>query len=146
MALKRITKELKAIEEYSEYCSAAIVDDDMFHWKAVIMGPNDSPYEGGLFSLDIQFPFDYPFNPPEIKFTTKIYHPNIHTTGAICVDILRSQWDPAWTMGKLLLGICSLLTDANPNDAANARAAQYYREDQQKYDKIARWCTKKYAT
>ncbi|CAF1335753.1 unnamed protein product [Didymodactylos carnosus] len=109
------------------------------------MGPSDSPYEGGMFSLDIQFPSDYPFNPPQIRFTTKIYHPNIHLTGVICMDILRSHWDPAWTMGKLLLGICSLLTDANPNDAMNARAAQYCREDRQKYNEIARWWTKKYA-
>uniref|UniRef100_A0A182MVI4 E2 ubiquitin-conjugating enzyme n=1 Tax=Anopheles culicifacies TaxID=139723 RepID=A0A182MVI4_9DIPT len=72
----------------------------MFHWQATIMGPPDSPYQGGVFFLTIHFPTDYPFKPPKVAFTTRIYHPNINSNGSICLDILRSQWSPALTISK----------------------------------------------
>ena len=95
-------------------CSAGPVGDDMFHWQATIMGPDDSPYAGGVFFLDIHFPADYPFKPPKVHFTTRIYHCNINSNGGICLDILKDQWSPALTISKVLLSICSLLTDPNP--------------------------------
>lgn len=72
----------------------------VFHWQATIMGPPDSPYQGGVFFLTIHFPTDYPFKPPKVAFTTRIYHPNINSNGSICLDILRSQWSPALTISK----------------------------------------------
>uniref|UniRef100_A0AAQ5XL33 E2 ubiquitin-conjugating enzyme n=1 Tax=Amphiprion ocellaris TaxID=80972 RepID=A0AAQ5XL33_AMPOC len=81
-------------------CSAGPVGEDMFHWQATIMGPPDSPYQGGVFFLTIHFPTDYPFKPPKVAFTTRIYHPNINSNGSICLDILRSQWSPALTISK----------------------------------------------
>jgi len=74
------------------------------------MGPPDSPYEGGVFFLDINFPQDYPFKPPNVRFTTKIYHCNVNDQGGICLDILKGEWSPALTISKVLLSICSLLT------------------------------------
>lgn len=91
MALKRIKKELEEISrDPPANCSAGPNDDDMFHWEAMIMGPSDSPYQGGVFKLNINFPIDYPFKPPKIVFITKIYHPNINSNGAICLDILKN--------------------------------------------------------
>ena len=63
----------------------------------------DSPYAGGVFFLSITFPTDYPFKPPKVSFTTKIYHPNINANGSICLDILRDQWSPALTISKGML-------------------------------------------
>lgn len=60
----------------------------------------DSPYQGGVFFLTIHFPTDYPFKPPKVAFTTRIYHPNINSNGSICLDILRAQWSPALTISK----------------------------------------------
>jgi ubiquitin-protein ligase len=60
----------------------------------------DSPFQGGLFFLAIHFPTDYPFKPPKVNFTTRIYHPNINSNGSICLDILRDQWSPALTISK----------------------------------------------
>ncbi|THH11422.1 hypothetical protein EW145_g666 [Phellinidium pouzarii] len=105
MALKRINKELIDLaRDPPSSCSAGPKDTDgpinMFSWQATIMGPGDSPYAGGVFFLDIMFPTDYPFKPPKVSFSTKIYHPNINANGSICLDILRDQWSPALTVSK----------------------------------------------
>jgi ubiquitin-conjugating enzyme E2 D/E len=89
-------------------CSAGPVGDDLFHWQATIMGPPESPYQGGVFFLTIHFPTDYPFKPPKVAFTTRIYHPNINSNGSICLDILRSQWSPALTISKGKIGMWNI--------------------------------------
>lgn len=126
-------------------CSAGPVGDDMFHWQATIMGPDDSPYAGGVFFLDIHFPADYPFKPPKVHFTTRIYHCNINSNGGICLDILKDQWSPALTISKVLLSICSLLTDPNPNDPLVPDIAQLLKTDRARHDSNAREWTSKYA-
>ena len=110
------------------------------------MGPDDSPYTGGVFFLNIHFPPDYPVKPPKVTFTTKIYHPNINSNGSICLDILKDQWSPALTISKVLLSISSLLTDPNPDDPLVPDIAQQYKSDRAKYDNVAREWTGKYAT
>ena len=121
----------------------------MFQWQATIMGPvslscsnlcqsgpdsggdkGDSPYAGGVFFLSITFPVDYPFKPPKVSFTTKIYHPNINANGSICLDILRDQWSPALTISKgeafYVLDhnvVCSLF-DSAPFDLLDADGSQ----------------------
>ena len=141
MALKRIQKELKDIDkDPPNNCSAGPVGDadDLFHWTATIMGPTDSPYTGGVFFLNIHFPTDYPFKPPKVNFTTRIYHPNINSNGGICLDILREQWSPALTISKVLLSICSLLTDPNPEDPLVPEIATIYKTDRPRYEQTAR--------
>lgn len=146
MALKRIQKELNDLQrDPPASCSAGPVGEDLFHWQATITGPNDSPYHGGLFFLSVHFPTDYPFKPPKVAFTTKIYHPNINSNGSICLDILRTQWSPALTVSKVLLSICSLLCDPNPDDPLVPDIAHTYKSDRQKYNKLAREWTNKYA-
>ena len=110
MAQGRINKELELFTgDPPANCSAGPVGEDIFKWQATIMGPGESPYEGGVFYLDICFPEDYPYKPPRVTFTTRIYHPNVNSQGGICLDILKEQWSPALTISKVLLSICSLL-------------------------------------
>jgi len=146
MALKRINKEMQDLsKDPPAGCSAGPVGDDLFHWQATIMGPADSPYQSGVFFLTIHFPTDYPFKPPKVAFTTRIYHPNINSNGSICLDILRSQWSPALTISKVLLSICSLLTDPNPDDPLVPEIARIYKTDRTKYTQLAVEWTRKYA-
>ena len=147
MAHKRINKELKDLNsEVFENISTGPVDNDIYHWNATIMGPSDSPYAGGVFFVDIRFPHDYPFKPPKLTFTTKIYHPNINSNGSICLDILKDQWSPALTISKVLLSLVSLLTDANPEDPLVPEIAHIYKTNRSKYEQNAREWTKKYAS
>lgn len=147
MALFRLTQELKDLQKNPpSNCSAGLIDDDdITYWKATIMGPEDSPYHGGVFILDIHFPNDYPFKPPKINFDTKIYHPNINSAGSICVDILRDNWSPALTISKVLLSICSLLTDPNPDDPLEPEIANEYKSNNQQFIANAKSWTKIYA-
>jgi len=109
------------------------------------MGPGDSPYEGGVFFLNIHFPPDYPFKPPKVTFTTKIYHMNINSNGSICLDILKDQWSPALTISKVLLSISSLLCDANPDDPLVPEIANLFKSNKAQHDSTCREWTQRYA-
>ena len=146
-AIKRINKELQDLgKDPPAGCSAGPIDEsDLYTWQASIVGPDDSPYAGGVFFLNIHFPTDYPFKPPKITFSSKIYHPNINSNGSICLDILKDQWSPALTISKVLLSISSLLCDANPDDPLVPEIAKLYKEDRAAFDEKAREWTRKYA-
>ena len=147
-ALKRIQKELIDLgKDPPANCSAGPLDEkDQYHWQATIMGPDDSPYAGGVFFLNIHFPTDYPFKPAKINFTTRIYHPNINSNGSICLDILKDQWSPALTIAKVLLSISSLLTDPNPDDPLVPDIATLFKSNVSQYNQNARDWTQRYAT
>uniref|UniRef100_A0A6C0KMY5 UBC core domain-containing protein n=1 Tax=viral metagenome TaxID=1070528 RepID=A0A6C0KMY5_9ZZZZ len=147
MALKRISRELQDLQNDPPMnCSAGPEGDDMFRWEGVIFGPSDSPYSGGIFKLKIIFPIDYPFKCPTVTFTTKIYHPNINSAGIICLDILKNNWSPALTVSKVLLSVCSLLTDPNPNDPLVPEIANLYKMNREKYNEQATLWTQQYAS
>ncbi|EAR99310.1 ubiquitin-conjugating enzyme (macronuclear) [Tetrahymena thermophila SB210] len=148
MAQKRIQKELQDLQKDPPgNCSAGpdISKDSIFNWTAAIMGPEDSPYAGGVFLLNIIFPNDYPFKPPRVSFQTRIYHPNINSNGSICLDILKDQWSPALTISKVLLSISSLLTDPNPDDPLVPEIANQYRSNKNEYVLKSQQWTRKYA-
>ncbi|XP_037836142.1 ubiquitin-conjugating enzyme E2 E2 isoform X1 [Kryptolebias marmoratus] len=119
---KRIQKELAEITlDPPPNCSAGPKGDNIYEWRSTILGPPGSVYEGGVFFLDIAFTPDYPFKPPKVTFRTRIYHCNINSQGVICLDILKDNWSPALTISKVLLSICSLLTDCNPGRSGAGR-------------------------
>jgi ubiquitin-conjugating enzyme E2 D/E len=144
---RRIQRELEdLLASPLETCTAGPVNEaDLFVWDATLIGPKDSPYEGGLFQLGIAFPTNYPFKPPKVYFKTKVFHPNINGDGGICLDILKDQWSPALSIVKVLLSISSLLTDANPKDPLVPDIARLYVEDRAEFDRMAREWTQRYA-
>ena len=115
-----------------------IIEDNIFNWESIIIGPEKTPYENGVFKLSINFSDSYPFKPPKVKFLTKIYHPNINKYGSICLDILNKNWSPALTISKLLLSISSLLSDPNPDDPLDVKAAELYLSNREEFNKTAR--------
>ena len=147
MSLRRLKSELAELQkDPPANCTAGPVsENDITTWEAMIFGPADSPFQGGVFMLSIRFPSDYPFKPPIVTFKTKIYHPNINASGGICLDILKSQWSPALTISKVLLSILSLLTDANPDDPLVPEIARIYRNDREAYNATAKDWTQQYA-
>ena len=146
MALKRLQKEVSEIQKDTPVnCSAGPNNNDLFNWEATIIGPTETPYEGGIFKLKILFPADYPFKPPKITFETRIYHPNINANGGICLDILKDQWSPALNITKVLLSICSLLDEPNPDDPLMPEIAQLFKSNRAEFNRIAREHTIQYA-
>uniref|UniRef100_A0A4W5NN64 E2 ubiquitin-conjugating enzyme n=1 Tax=Hucho hucho TaxID=62062 RepID=A0A4W5NN64_9TELE len=143
----RIQKELAEITlDPPPNCSAGPKGDNIYEWRSTILGPPGSVYEGGVFFLDIAFTPDYPFKPPKVTFRTRIYHCNINSQGVICLDILKDNWSPALTISKVLLSICSLLTDCNPADPLVGSIATQYLTNRTEHDRIAKQWTKRYAT
>lgn len=144
--IKRIKKEIEEMTKAPpENCSAGPIGDNLFEWQATIIGPEGSPYQGGVFHLNITLPPDYPFKAPRIQFITKIYHCNVNANGSICLDILKDNWSPALTISKALLSICSLMDDPNPNDPLVGDIANLLIKNKSKHDANARESTMEHA-
>eukprot|EP00760_Papus_ankaliazontas_P022764 PhM_4_TR18986/c0_g1_i1/m.83011/K06689/UBE2D, UBC4, UBC5; ubiquitin-conjugating enzyme E2 D len=117
MALRRLSREMVAIQSNPpSNMTASPVGDDLFKWSATIVGPEESPYSGGLFPLSIDFPTDYPLKPPTVKFTTPVYHPSVNENGGICLDLLKDAWVPSTTVPQVLEAVVGLLLDPRGND------------------------------
>lgn len=149
-AIRRIKKELTDIAEDTKdhqnmVYSVSPDENNIFLWKGFVFGPVGSPYQNGVFQITIDFPANYPFKPPKVYFNTKVYHPNISMSGAICLDILKDKWSPALSISKLLLSIISLLTDPNPNDPLAPDVARVYRTNRSLFDQTARSWTYQFA-
>lgn len=145
--IKRLKKELDDMQKNDiPNLSLGPVNDNLFEWEAIILGPISTPYEGGVFNLSISIPSNYPFKPPIVIFKTRIYHPNINSAGSICLDILKNKWTPALTISKILLSICSLLSDPNPNDPLVPDIARQLKNDPENYFQTAKEWTVLYAS
>merc|ERR550537_1573995 len=146
--LKRLEKELQDIRALSKdsSVSADAVGQDLTHWKGHLKGPKETPYTNGHFVIDIEIPADYPYNPPKMKFDTKIWHPNISSqTGAICLDVLGKEWSPALTIRTALLSIQALLSAPEPSDPQDAQVAEMYKTNPEEFKRTAKYWTEMYA-
>jgi len=146
---RRIVKELSecAKDEHLTGVSVKCAEEKNYvHLLGKIKGPSGTVYEGGVFNVDIVIPDAYPFEPPKMKFTTKIWHPNVSSvTGAICLDILKDQWSPALTIKTALVSLQALLSAPEPKDPQDAEVAKMYLEHPKEFENTAKYWTEQYA-
>lgn len=122
------------------------VSENLLVWRAEFIGPKDTPFEDGVFQLQIHIPKEYPFKPPKVAFLTRVYHPNVYTNGDICLDILTAdKWSPVYSLSAVVQSIQSLLNDPNPNSSANGEAGHLFLHDRQKYESKVRDAVKRHA-
>ncbi|KAK2155165.1 hypothetical protein LSH36_247g03151 [Paralvinella palmiformis] len=150
IAIQRIKREFKEVVKSEEVAKCNIrvepKNDNFTELRGEIQGPPETPYEGGMYILDIKIPETYPFNPPKVQFVTKIWHPNISSvTGAICLDILKDQWAAAMTLRTVLLSLQALLAAAEPDDPQDAVVAKQYKENLEMFNTTARHWANVYA-
>ncbi|KAL7722997.1 Ubiquitin-conjugating enzyme E2 [Entamoeba marina] len=138
---KSITKDpLEGI--YVEYKS----ENDIFYWNIWMEGPTETPYEGGVFNLEMHFPDDFPLNPPSLKFKSKFWHPNVYENGNVCISILHppgedemsgelaaERWLPTQSVASILLSVQSMLCDPNMYSPANTDAMVMCRDHKDRY-------------
>ncbi|KAG9297227.1 hypothetical protein G9A89_003523 [Geosiphon pyriformis] len=138
-----LRKQLKELTKYPvEGFSAGLVDDEnIYEWEIMIMGPQDTLYEGGFFKARLSFPQDYPLMPPQLKFLTEMWHPNVYPDGEVCISILHppgedkygyedagERWLPVHTVETILLSVISMLSTPNDESPANIEAAKEWRD------------------
>ncbi|KAB5514005.1 hypothetical protein DKX38_027911 [Salix brachista] len=123
----RLFKEYKEVQREKVAdpdIQLACDDTNIFKWTALIKGPSETPFEGGVFQLVFSVPEQYPLQPPQVRFLTKIFHPNVHfKTGEICLDILKNAWSPAWTLQSVCRAIIALMAHPEPDSPLNCDSA-----------------------
>ncbi|KAK6165807.1 ubiquitin-conjugating enzyme E2 G2 [Patella vulgata] len=157
-ALKRLMAEYKqlTLNPPEGIIAGPVNEENFFEWEALIMGPEGTWFEGGIFPARLTFPTDYPLSPPKMKFTCEIFHPNIYPDGRVCISILHApgddpmgyetsaeRWSPVQSVEKILLSVVSMLAEPNDESAANVDAAKTWREDRQKFQEIAQRTVRK---
>ncbi|KAH9778956.1 ubiquitin-conjugating enzyme E2 35 [Citrus sinensis] len=120
----------RLLSEPAPGISASPSEDNMRYFNVMILGPTQSPYEGGVFKLELFLPEEYPMAAPKVRFLTKIYHPNIDKLGRICLDILKDKWSPALQIRTVLLSIQALLSAPNPDDPLSENIAKHWKTNE----------------
>lgn len=140
-AKRRLLKDFNEIQKIN--CTgifAQPLEEDLLTWTAIILGPDNTPFENGTFSLVLTFDEGYPQHPPEVTFISEMFHPNIYPNGDLCLDILKSRWSPSYDVQGVLLSIQSLLNDPNTKSPANPEAAKLFQENLEEYRKKVKLC------
>ncbi|KAK1932789.1 putative ubiquitin conjugating enzyme E2 [Babesia divergens] len=130
--------------------SVGLEDDDLFKWRVCFQGPQETAYEGGLFTVLMMFPDDFPNSPPQMKFEQKMWHPNIYADGTVCISILHppgvdkyneqetsdERWRPILGVESIIMSVISMLDEPNINSPANVDAAVHFKNNPKEYRKM----------
>lgn len=148
--VSRMNKELERLKKDPPHgITCWSVEGKLNHLEAKLLGGEETPYEGGVFKLEIKIPNRYPFEPPHVQFLTKIYHPNIDSAGRICLDVLKSpptgSWKPAHNLHTILTSIQLLLAEPNPDDGLMVEISREYKHQRPAFVAKAKQWTSQYA-
>lgn len=151
-ALKRLMQEYRelTVNPPEGIVAGPKSDDNFFEWEALITGPEDSPFEDGVFVAELVFPQDYPLSPPKMKFISDMFHPNVYPDGRVCISILHTpgddplgyetaaeRWSPVQSIEKILLSVVSMLAEPNDESGANVDASKMWRDNRKQFSEIA---------
>ncbi|KAF0299853.1 Ubiquitin-conjugating enzyme E2 R2 [Amphibalanus amphitrite] len=141
-ALRALALEYKSLQEepVEGFRVKLANDENLFCWEVALFGPPHTLYEGGYFKAHLNFPSDYPYSPPTVKFLSKVWHPNVYENGDLCISILHApiddpqsgelpceRWNPTQNVRTILLSVISLLNEPNTFSPANVDASVMYR-------------------
>ena len=147
MALpKRIIKETERL--VTDPVSGIIAtphEENLRYFDVSLEGPPGTPYEGGVFKLELFLPEDYPMTAPRLRFLTRIYHPNIDRLGRICLDVLKDHSSPAMQIRTILLSVPALLSSPSPDDPLANDVAAIWKDNEPLAVQTAKEWTEKYA-
>ncbi|KAJ1830458.1 hypothetical protein LPJ63_004918 [Coemansia sp. RSA 2711] len=148
-AALKLQRELKGNSSFS----VGLADDDNIFEAITLFGPPDTYFEGGMFKAQLKFPHNYPFAPPSMRFTSKMWHPNVYDDGRVCISILHNpehdssgyediseRWSPAQTVETILMSVLVMLNSPNDESPANVDAAKMWREDRAGYKRKVQRC------
>ncbi|CAI4225856.1 unnamed protein product [Auanema sp. JU1783] len=141
-AFRTLANELKSLQSQPvEGFTINVNEDNLFVWNVGIYGPPATIYQGGYFKAVIRFPQNYPYAPPTVRFSTKLWHPNVYENGDLCISILHppvndphsgelpcERWNPTQNVRTILLSVISLLNEPNTSSPANVDASVAYRK------------------
>lgn len=139
-AVDRLQDEFRMLTTQTP-AGASASPRDMTHpflWDATIMGPERTPWEGGLYSLEIRFSSQHPNRPPYVRFVTEMFHPNVTTDGVPALDLIQTRWNPNTRLGTILAELQKMLGSPSPLYPVHLDAAHMYRTDRRQYDRRAR--------
>ena len=154
-----LKKQLKDLTNCSDLgFSVGLVDEnDYYKWQVLIQGTEKTWYEGGFFKAILTFPEDFPQSPPEMKFISEMFHPNIYKDGRVCISILHNpgfdqfneqekveeKWRPSLGVEQIVVSVISMLSDPNCDSPANIDASVMLKNNKAEYEKKVRQLTLK---
>jgi len=132
---KRLQTELMQLMMNNREGISAFPDgENLFRWIGTINGPKETVYDGLMYKLSLEFPSGYPYTAPTVKFVSPCFHPNVDTSGNICLDILKEKWSALLDVRTILISIQSLLAEPNIDSPLNVKAAELWK-NQESYKK-----------
>lgn len=129
-----MTKDIAELD-CGSVASISWPNPDVLTEMNLVVTPDHGMWAGARYEFAIVVPKMYPHEPPKVTCKTKIYHPNIDFAGAVCLNILRSDWKPVLDINAVIYGLIFLFYEPNPEDPLNKEAAALFRDDAAQFER-----------
>lgn len=127
-------------------CAVSLLGNNIAEWRVNFLGPIDSLYEWGSFEVILAIPTDYPLAPPDIAFSTKIYHPNVNPlNGALCEELYKAHWTPTKTIRSIIELILTLMHQPSAEFVVQKDVFRQYTENYEEFARVAKQWVDLYA-